>query len=1312
MSISRQCRVAVATLGALICLSYVERVEAATNRVTQGIVALYDFAQGSGSTVPDVSGVGAPLDLLIQDPDAVKWLPGGGLAVTASTVIASAGVASNIVSACKATGAFTLEAWIRPADTNTGAPGRLFALSDAATNLDLSLSQDADRYVSRQRTTSTGNGGGSALSAQGDARPRATHVVVTRTPAGDVTFFINGVSSAGTVIGGSLANWSSGFRLALVNEATGGSPWRGQLHLVAVYSRALTTDEIQQNYRIGPRPPQPFIVDEPSDVELIEPDPATFAVTALGSDPIWYEWQREGQTIPSATDPSYTLAPTAAADDGAHFYVRVSNPYGVCTSRVAVLTVHPYVPHPPHIDVQPSSVRVTEPTPAVFTVVAAGDQPIGYQWRRDGTNVAGQTSTAYIVDPTVSSRDSGAQIDVVVSNPFGAVTSLVATLTVDVYVPRPPHIDAQPLSATVPELAPVEFSVAASGDAPIAYQWRRNQGILSGATNPVFTIDQTDYFADNGAGFDVIVSNPFGSVTSLTAVLTVIPINVPPSIDQQPADMTVMEPGRAQFWVTASGAAPLYYQWRRNGTNIFGASMAGYVMDPTSSQRDNGSKIDVVIVNAFGSVTSRVATLTVLPYVPAPPRIITEPADASVTEPQPTSFSVFADGEPPLRYQWRRNGANISGAVDSFYTINPTAASRDNGAKLDVVVLNDYGSVTSRTATLTVESLPLPQPPSIDVHPADASVNEPDGAGFSVMAKGESPLHYQWRRNGTNIFGATISAYALDRTTAADNGARFDVVVSNAYGRATSHAATLTVTPLPPPRPPEIVAQPADVTVTAPDGAGFSVLAGGDEPLLYRWRRNGTNIAGAAISAYALDRTAAGDAGARFDVVVSNAYGSVTSRTATLTVLIPNLYAPQIRPLAGRSILYGSLLAFTVSASDADGTVPALSAPARPATAQFTDNHNGTGAFQWRPQAMGDLGDHTLRFAASDGQYSVTNEMNVQVRSFTVSAPAANARILLGKTLKVGWSGLWPLGSAVIDLWRGTNLVRVLAANAPAAASNSTWQGTMPPSLAPGSGYWISVIDASLPDDYSYSGLFTAVRRKFLNDFDGDGKSDLGVFDNNTGNWYVRTVAGQVPVWGIPWGWPGAVPVPGDYDNDGKSDLGVFDNNTGNWYIRTVAGQLLAWGIPWGWPGAIPVPGDYDGDGKSDLAVFDSNTGNWYIRTVAGQTLAWGIPWGWPGAVPVAGDYDGDGKNDLGVFDNNTGNWYVRTVAGPVLVWSIPWGWPGANPVAGDYDGDGKSDLMVFDTNTGKWYGRTVAGQALVWGVGWGWPGAKSIASD
>jgi hypothetical protein len=140
-----------------------------------------------------------------------------------------------------------------------------------------------------------------------------------------------------------------------------------------------------------------------------------------------------------------------------------------------------------------------------------------------------------------------------------------------------------------------------------------------------------------------------------------------------------------------------------------------------------------------------------------------------------------------LSYQWRKNGANITGATSASYTTPATTAS-DNGSLFSVVVSNSAGSVTSNNATLTVKT-----PPTITTQPANTTVKAGKTAKFTVTAAGTTPLSYQWRKNGVNIAGATKASYTTQKTTSADNGALFSVIVTNSIGSVTSNNATLTV---------------------------------------------------------------------------------------------------------------------------------------------------------------------------------------------------------------------------------------------------------------------------------------------------------------------------------------------------------------------------------------------------------------------------------------------------------------------------------------------------------------------------------------
>ena len=169
------------------------------------------------------------------------------------------------------------------------------------------------------------------------------------------------------------------------------------------------------------------------------------------------------------------------------------------------------------------------------------------------------------------------------------------------------------------------------------------------------------------------------------------------------------------------------------------------------------------------------------------------------------------------------------------------------------------------------------------------TVTAPDAATFTVAAEGDTPLSYQWLRNGMNIGGATNSSYTLDPTNSSDTGATFSVVITNSVGSANSSEATLTVQAES--SPPTIGTQPADQSVTAPNSATFSVTATGSPAPTYQWRRDGVNIGGATSASYTLNPTAVSDSGAEFDVVVSNSQGSVTSNPATLSVFEDLVFA-------------------------------------------------------------------------------------------------------------------------------------------------------------------------------------------------------------------------------------------------------------------------------------------------------------------------------------------------------------------------------------------------------------------------------------
>ncbi|MBN1578111.1 MAG: immunoglobulin domain-containing protein [Chitinispirillaceae bacterium] len=467
---------------------------------------------------------------------------------------------------------------------------------------------------------------------------------------------------------------------------------------------AVTSDPVTLTVTMLP----PTITTQPALQKVDEGSTATFTIMAIGTD-LGYQWQRGGSDISGATEPSYTTDPATMADDGAEFLCIVSNVGGTVTSEAAILTVTML---PPEITTQPYSRTIDEGAAVTFTVAATGTA-LNYQWRRDGSDIAGGTDASYTID-AATMTDNGAEFLCVVSNDGGSVTSGPAVLTVTML---PPVISTQPVSQTVDEGSAVTFTIAATGT-DISYQWRRDGSDIAGGTDASYTIDAAT-MADDGAEFRCVVSNAAGTETSDAADLTVTML--PPVITTQPASQTVTEGATATFTVAASGT-DLGYQWRRDGGDIPGATSASFTT-AAATMVDAGAIFTCKVSNAAGSVTSNEAVLTVTML---PPEITTQPASQAVDESSTVTFAVVATGTS-LGYQWRRDGGDITGATGASYTIDQVTMA-DDGATFRCVVSNVGGSNTTDAAVLTVNKLleivfaPGWNMISFNIHPLDSFI--------------------------------------------------------------------------------------------------------------------------------------------------------------------------------------------------------------------------------------------------------------------------------------------------------------------------------------------------------------------------------------------------------------------------------------------------------------------------------------------------------------------------------------------------------------------------------------------------------------
>ncbi len=644
---------------------------------------------------------------------------------------------------------------------------------------------------------------------------------------------------------------------------------------------------------VGNGAPAPVITVQPVSVSILEGESAVFSVSAQSNSPVFYEWRKNGIPIANSNTASYTTPITSDSDDGATFRVMVFNSDGNELSEPANLNITQTI-FPPTITSHPANATRTEGQSVTFSVAATGTAPFSYSWYRNGMPIQNAHNASYTF--ITSLADNGASYNVEVSNVKGSVFSNQAILTVNRLIVAP-TVTGHPANASVIEGNSANFAVQLSGTSPFNFQWRRNAVNITGATAANYNPTNIP-LTWSGSVIDVVVSNSAGVDTSNTATLTVSPRPDPPVITGEPANASVIEGESAVFSITVSGTAPFNYVWLKNNNIIQGANQASYTT-PNTNLIDNGSNYRVRVSNSSGADTSIAAILTVTERI-YPVFINTQPSDTSVYPGQTARFSVAAGGTQPITFQWYRNDVAIDNATSSSYTTGVLSLA-DDGAEYYVVATNSTGSVESNHAVLTVADEPI----NITTQPQNQSVVVGNIANFSVTASGTN-LSYQWRKNGSNIVGATASSYSTPNAVAADDGSVFDVLISNGSGSLTSQEATLSII-----FPPVIISHPVSREAIQGESVSFTVQLEDATGASYQWRLGNNNIAGATSASYVIPAVGSQHAG-NYSVVVTNAAGSSISNTASLTVLIPPGITTQ--PL-GQNIVLGQAAQFSVVAS-------------------------------------------------------------------------------------------------------------------------------------------------------------------------------------------------------------------------------------------------------------------------------------------------------------------------------------------------------------------------------------------------------------
>jgi len=524
---------------------------------------------------------------------------------------------------------------------------------------------------------------------------------------------------------------------------------------------------------------------------------------------------------------------------------------------------------PPVINQQPQDRSVTENQPVIFFVGVTGDQPLTFQWRRDGVVLSNAPNTADYSIPFASMADNGVGYSVIITNISGSVTSTVATLTVSADVTPPTIL----LVTNAPDYIHivVRFSermkTFGSADEPSNYYLLTGPAITIAVFDPsgsnlTLTVDSE---LMDGVSYTVHVD--FGQDLAATPNMIApgasynFKAGRPPVINVQPQNQIVNPGGSASFNVLASGST-LEYQWFKGLQPLAGETNAGLEVSPVT-QASLGS-YRVVVSNYLGVVTSAAATLSFFGNytvdLPAGFSFVTKQlANNSPEFPIPQSDMTL--------YKWNP-------ALQNFVTNNFVAGVGWNPSEPPVVDVGEGVIIHTLvpaslvfTGTRIVPSLPVSLSPGFNLLGAQVPII----ASYTdiVGPPQEGTLVYQYRP-GSDPQVFDENNYRINYFI---NGQWRDQPPRLRVGEAAWVKVGLPVV---------ITNQPvAQTNVALSAAVSFTVGATGEEPLRYQWRLNGQDIPGATNNVYSINSVAPSNAGI-YGVTVGNLLGDINSTKVPL----------------------------------------------------------------------------------------------------------------------------------------------------------------------------------------------------------------------------------------------------------------------------------------------------------------------------------------------------------------------------------------------------------------------------------------------
>jgi endo-1,4-beta-D-glucanase Y len=690
----------------------------------------------------------------------------------------------------------------------------------------------------------------------------------------------------------------------------------------------------------------------------------TFTATSVNGGTPTYQWRKNGANISGAVGVTYVA--TSISNNDKFDVVMTSTASCIsaptATSTQTTITVGTTVT--PSVTIAANQTSICTGGSVTFTVTPINGGAPTYQWRKNGANITAATAVSYVAS-SISNND---KFDVVMTSTASCVsaptaTSTQTTITVDAIVT--PSVTIVANQTSICTGSSVTFTATPVNGGTPTYQWRKNGANISGAVGVTYVATSIS----NNDTFDVVMTSTASCISAPTATSAQTTITVgatvTPSVTIAANQTSICTSSSVTFTATSVNGGTPTYQWRKNGANISGAVGVTYVATSIS----NNDTFDVVMTSNASCVSTPTATSTqsiITVGTTVTPSVSIAANQTSICTGSSVTFTATPVNGGTPTYQWRKNGANISGAVG----VNYIATSISNNDKFDVVMKSTASCIsvptaTSAQTTITVGTTVIP---SVIITANQMSICTGTNVTFTAMPTNGGTPTYQWRKNGANISGAVGVTYV---TSSISNNDKFDVVMTSTAScisvpTATSTQTTITVGTT---VTPSVTIAANQTSICIGTSVTFTATAVNGGTPTYQWRKNGANIAGATTVSYVASGISNND---NFDVVMTSTASCITAPTATsdpTTITVGTIVTPSVSIAASQtSICSGTSVTFTA-----------------------TPVNGGTPTYQWRKNGVNITGATAVSYVAS-GIFNNDNfDVVITSTASCISAPNATS---------------------------------------------------------------------------------------------------------------------------------------------------------------------------------------------------------------------------------------------------------------------------------------------------------------------------------